>query len=342
MNTKKPTATPTLPLKVAPYGQQHLAAVSSETKMCTPDLAKHLRITCHFERQRPINDDNLRRLGAEAARGWFVHGTAITICVLPDGSGRIVNGNHTLEMIAATGISIPLVFIYIEVASLEEAGRVYANFDIQRTRSWTERMAATGDGVGIPHANKVLSAMTFILNDFKGERPTPESRSARVRFELMKEYQRAAEIVASALQGTPAISQRRILVAPVMAMALVTAKYQPSAAYEFWHALATDDGLKVGDPRKALLRYFSNNPMRGTSARMVTIGAVALAWNAFFTNKPLEFCKPNAVVSFKILGTPWHGVPPAPATPSAPVKPIMQTGMTATHGGMQPVTMFAP
>jgi hypothetical protein len=82
-----------------------------------------------------------------------------------------------------------------------------------------------------------------------------------------------------------------------------TARYQPSSAEEFWGGMIMDDGLKANDPRKVLLRYLNNKP--ANAARDDTKKATALAWNAFFVDRPLELLRPNQLKVFRIEGTPY-------------------------------------
>src|SRR5579875_3709638 len=116
----------------SPYGEADLAALRTEALMVTPAMAKMLRASCHFERQRPINARNVERLAMEMRRGWFITGTPVFMAVLPDGSMRIVNGNHTLEAVQSSGVSIPLAFIYSKVSDIEGAARIYACLDLQK------------------------------------------------------------------------------------------------------------------------------------------------------------------------------------------------------------------
>jgi hypothetical protein len=67
------------------------------------EYARHLRQSCNFDRQRALIDLNTRRLAVEMDNGRFIPGTTVYFAVLPDGSMLILNGNHTLEAIIASG-----------------------------------------------------------------------------------------------------------------------------------------------------------------------------------------------------------------------------------------------
>jgi hypothetical protein len=289
------------------YGLSDLMGLSVKTAAVSRSMSKHMRETMHFERQRPISARNVQRLGEEMKAGWFLAGTPIFICVLPNGHRLIVNGNHTLEAIIATGVTVPLTIIEKQVATLEEAARVYAVLDLQKTRTWGDTLRATGFAEDLPLAAHVNAGLGLIMGNFGyAQRDARSAQSRNARLQLLPDYIQSARMVAAVVEGAPASSARVVKRAAVMAVALYTTKFQPSAAEEFWGGMAKDDGLKANDPRKALLRYAANNPSAGHGARMLLCKASMAAWNASFEGRTLEYCKPNSMEGVKILGTPLH------------------------------------
>lgn len=289
----------------AHYGDRQFRALGAETVVVAPDLAKKLRATCHFERQRPISQDHVARLASEMKLGWFLAGTPIWFCVLPDGKEIIVNGNHTLEAVAASGVSLPLTFIKQRVVDIEEAAQSYACFDIQRSRTWMQAAQAVGIDAEMPMTKWGLAATGYIVNDFKDANGTDAAttQSRRLRFDAIKEYRGALTLLHGLLAGIPSANQQIMRRAGTLAVAMAAARYQPAAAEEFWGGLVKDDGLKIGDPRRTLLRYLTNNKVAG--ARRDILLASALAWNAHFERRQLEAVKPGQMRIFRILGTPW-------------------------------------
>lgn len=290
----------------APYSDRHLAALETEVRWVTPQEARELRDSCRFERQREIRSDHVHRLADEMKQGWFLAGTPIWFCVLPDRSMVLVNGNHTLEAVAECGAAIPLTLVYQQVGSIDEAAQAYACFDIQRTRTWGQAAHAAGIDAGLPETGKTIAAVGIIQSGFSTashlvgvgmlSRPT--------RFGLLAEYRGAALLIHAAMTGSPPINQRLVRRAAVFAIALATARYQPATAEEFWGGLALDDGLRVTDPRKALLRYLQNNSANpNMGSRRNQAAAAANAWNAFFEKRSIEVVKTSG--TFELLGTPW-------------------------------------
>ena len=288
----------------APYGAAQLSGLSSEHRMVSPEEAKALRAACHYERQRDISQRHVTRLASEMSRGWFLQGTPIWFCVSPDQSMVIVNGNHTLEAIAEAGISVPLTFIYQQVVSDAEIARAYAAFDIQRTRSWAAAAHAAGLDTNIVEVNKVLAAIGYLVSDFAPQGSKPAVSSRQARFAALEEYRGAYQVIHAAWHGSPQHNNRVLLRAPVYAVALATARYQPSKAEEFWGGMAFDDGLRSNDPRKVLLRYLHNRS-GDASHRRLSVLASSAAWNLFFKGGVTEYLKPQVNSRFWLLGTPW-------------------------------------
>lgn len=282
----------------------------SVVEVMTPKRARELRDTAHFERQRKISKANIDRLATEMRAGRFIPGTQIYIVVLPDGTQLIMNGNHTLEATAASGIPQIVTLTYKRVRDVEEAGRIYAVFDIHKARSWVDSLRATGQENAVEMASYVLAAIGVIDTKFAHDSAKFSAGSRLERLDRMEEYKESAAMLSSLMAGAPNNSAKLVRRAAVMAVALETIRYQPSAGAEFWYRLVQDNGLSAGMPERALLSWLRNfRGGTGQGARRDTCRACAAAWNAAFKSEPRDYVKPNAMGSFFLLGTPWsHGI----------------------------------
>lgn len=297
-------------LLLAPYKQVSLDALSVDQRFVTPAEARTVLTACEFERQRNLSLQHVERLGEEMKKGWFLSGTPIWICVLPDKSMRLVNGNHTMAAIVESGVTVPLTIVYQQVKSLEEAGAVYACFDIQRVRSFLNAAQAAGAGETVANLGAVLAGVGGILRDFRFNTTDTgwERSSRRLRIDGLKEYEQAAQLLAGYQHGAPTVNLYPVRRAPIMAVALATTKYQPSTAEKFWGGMVHDDGLKARDPRKALLRYLMNRQGAGGGVvQQHQCFAAANAWNAFFEGREVDHFKGATSLSFTLAGTPWDG-----------------------------------
>lgn len=333
-----------------------LAKTHSETIICTPELARHLRTSCHFERQRAISSRNIDRLITERNHNRFVEGTQIFFAVLPDGQSYILNGNHTLEMVAKSGLSTELTFTYCNVRDIAEASRLYARFDIQKTRSWKVQLQAAGVDIDVPPdwQERSGAALAHLIRGFEryndGSEGTIAGKSADNRLDLLIDYREAIENFHAATAGKRREAYVLLRRAAVLSVALEAFRYQPSTAEEFWGGIAHDDGLRSGDARKSLLEYLRAHSATNENANYQSRAAIQ-AWNYFFEGKPLQICKPSISKPPIVMGTPWDGTfdpvasylnapLPEPAKSSLREKSSVKTGKRLTKSGVEPATMI--
>ena len=331
------------------------ANITNTVALMTQEVARRYRATCQYEGQRSISELNIKRLTGEMERGTFVQGTPITFCALPDGKLLLVNGNHTLETIARSGIAQTLSIIVLQVRNLDEVAQIYAAFDIHKVRSWANALHAHGLDQEIALAKPVMGAIGLIMQDFRyGSQNVVANSSRDARFSLMRErYRQPAALMEAAIQGAPGSIRKLCLRRAVLGAALELLRYQPSAAFEFWHGLAHDDGLYKGDPRKTLLRYLADNPITGPKENYKQAKCCALAWNAWFRNQELVLLKPNTMDELTLIGTPWgttektERMKPrrdiadlSEILESTGLEKLFETGIQVGPDGASPITLF--
>lgn len=299
------------------------ARIRTELVTVTPAMARALRDACAYERQRPLSDSHITRLATEVGKGRFIEGTQVHFCVLK-GQPMIVHGNHTLESIAKGTQSVALSFLYTEVSSLEEAGRIYARHDIHRARDWLAAIRGAGMTETLDVPKEIIkgygAAMKIILSRFRsidtrggrGGADRIEIMTSRdLRLAAMREYAVYLELFATATAKGSKSAVALIRKSGVLAAALETFKYQPSAAAEFWSGVAADDGLRKGDPRKALLNWL--RPMVGKQGNAgiqdqlakASAKASAKAWNAAYAKERVDLMRVHQSIPFVLSGTPW-------------------------------------
>jgi hypothetical protein len=323
--------------------------------------AIRLRKTCHFPNQRAIRDLNTQRLGLEMEKGRFVQGTPVFICVVPDGTQYIVNGNHTLEAIAYSGKAQTLVFIFLQVDSFEQAAAVYSCFDVHKARTWADALKATGRDQKIPNAKQVSAAVKLIMSDFKYSPNNFEANSSRMsNFDATDQYEDAAIMLDKAMKGAPALNQRILLRQGVMAVALECVRYSPQSGIQFWGSFVKDDGLVSEDPRKALLRWLLDHPPGKSCSTHLMARGCAHAWNQWWKGMKIKILRPRTSGKFFLTGTPWDGnrgpdadeisgpaprpnrKPPTGDNADSVLPDIFETGMRVTENGLEPVVLHRP
>lgn len=281
----------------------------------TPKMARMLRDTCHFGRQRNMSKVNIDFLANEMVEGRFIPGTAISFGILPDGTRFLLNGNHTLEAVAAAGATIPLTFINIPCATIDEAGRIYGRLDQQRRRTWKDQSRAAGlsatTNVNVRWHAAFGGAMTIIQTKFnlvaRGRKRISDNESLNTKLNLGELYAPLLHaFIGSFPEGSIDSSNARLLQrSTVLAVALETFRGNYAKAEEFWGGLVDDNGLKKGDPRKTLLEWLRGSAGKGSAERDLQVKAAQTAWNYFMRGESVAVLKPTLVTKFVLNSTEW-------------------------------------
>lgn len=276
-------------------------AVVSEMVLITPEIAREWRDTKHFERQRDLSEDNIVRLAHEMSKKRFVQGTQIYLCVLPDGSELIINGNHTLEAVVSCGMPQLLTVTRCPVVSIDEAGFIYSVFDKHRRRTLRESMKAAGAGNGKDFPRYFGSAVACIMQGFRLGGSAKAIPHVDI-IERLDEYTGAVEEFEGLTASCSKECMNFLRRAPVLAVCLETLRHQPGAAQEFWSLVAKDTGLREGMPAHTLLRYFRNTA--NSQNRVHQARASAMAWNGFYKRTEVFHLKVEGARKITIMGTP--------------------------------------
>jgi hypothetical protein len=277
-------------------------SVTSTVELVTPERARHLRDTAHFERQRTINQKNVQRLATEILAGRLTDGTQIYLCELPNGELRIANGNHTLEAVYLAGKPQLLTMTTKKVRDLNEIGSIYAVFDTQKGRTWLDSAKAMGIDQEVPNSQKILSAVRIIQSGFQ---ISTGRASVHETLSNVHSYQGEAILFEDLKKGSLSDSARLMARAGILAVILETLRHQPSLASEFWTEVAGDDGLSNDNPAKALLNWLRRNPnASGAGSQRDHVLAAAQAWNTRFKDEERQIIRVSKTNSFFLLGTP--------------------------------------
>jgi len=84
---------------------------------------------------------------------------------------------------------------------------------------------------------------------------------------------------------------------------LYTLRHCAAKAQTFWRGVAEDDGLRRGDPRKALLIDLACRALNAGGARLTVLQPVA-AWNAWHARRELRSIRIREDDPLVIAGTP--------------------------------------
>jgi hypothetical protein len=277
----------------------------------TPALAQRVIEEVNYKGQRQLAASHVAFLADEMRRGTFRAGTQIAFGRL----GRdlhLVNGQHRMHALVQSGEDIEFQILIEDATDAEDLAALWCTFDRGgRNRSDAQVLAAHGisDRYGLSKtvARSIWQAQPLIANRFL--RPSfqddPTLRNDDLRMEGCKPWWEIGATYERLIEKAPSVVWKKLASSQAVAVALVTLKYQPTKAAEFWRGIASDDGLRRNDPRKALLIDFGNREW----GRKSSDGCVStsLAWNAFFTSRALSQIKIVNGAAVRIAGTPFDG-----------------------------------
>lgn len=226
----------------------------------------------------------------------------------------IINGHHRLGAQARSGRVIEWTFVVHECETMKDAERLYYSFDTNiRVRTNGVILSAidfAGQvGVSKTSAEALYRAIPLVANNFsygKSGRDVIAERLIDTRLDLALQFKREIALYDACISAAPQALKRRLLSVGAVAVALVTLKYQPESAMEFWRGVGQNDGLRKGDPRHTYITALLTPGTRmGTAAW--TAGAAAMCWRAWFQGKDLTFVRVVDTGKISVAGTPYRG-----------------------------------
>lgn len=286
-------------------GDRHLAV----NAQITPEVATNIVTNYNYENQCPYSKSHVLVLAEAMRRGEFREFTSIDFAVL-DGVPHLINGQHTLRAIAAAKRPVWLSIHMHKVGAMHDVESLYSKYDIGRTRSLRDTMGSIGEdlGLSVKERDALAVAVGWINLGFRmySSNGDPvriyEAKDFELKKSLMRDWSEEATELFSCIDPAPGFNKLLFYRGAVLAVALVTMRYSKEKAIEFWSGAAIDDGLRNGDPRKALISWLRNNAV--AKAQKMQHRAAIASWNSWIKEKSLTKVYPDTGASLKILGTP--------------------------------------
>lgn len=267
--------------------------------------------------QRKVRDPHVRALAAMMLKGEFFPRDPIVVAQLIREPAKkyLIDGQHRLWAIAESQVKLTLPVTIVPCANEEEVFRHYYTLDTGLNRTMLDMYPAVKDKMGITKQSDIISiasAVLLINDDFMpGQTQTRyEARSRDYRLKLLKEWGDEARMLVELYRDTPLVIRKPLMRAPVVAVALVTLRYEMERAKEFWGSMAQDDGISATDPRKVLLR--SLLALQGSQGQRAQAGVVArmtaACWNYWMANQALIKMPgvKNPKLPIVMQGTPYR------------------------------------
>lgn len=284
----------------------------SRDEFITPEWAATILATMNWERQREIRASWVEKLKMAMLKGELTF-ISLVFAEFPDGKLILVDGQHRLSALVEIGRPFPATVVTHRVTTTDELGKLYLKFDRPQARGPETHLKALGvfDETSVPpnFVRRMGGAVAMIATGFaRGYRQTSSmvERTNDVRAWLPE-----IEAYHKILYGVSPQVQRRLMRQAVVAVALVTIRYQPGLAESFWTKTATQEMLGADDPRKRLFTWLDENTVfrnkRGLSEIAYSL-YVATAWNAFAEGRSIKLLKvPDVSAAVRLVGTPYQG-----------------------------------
>ena len=300
---------------------------SIEVRFVSPEEAAEF-LKRNFAYQRFLRKHFVKSLVGEMESGRLLSTAEIHV-VHYDGKPVMVNGQHTCNAIIKYGKAVEVTVRHTDVDSDEEIALVYAyGHDNGLKRSHADALSAFNlsgrFGISKSQTRALSSAMRHIYVGFDWDKrdggviaPTPVT-------EIEDQMQHWVDAM-RAFDALPAPQSRvhkTTYQRSIYAVALVTMRFAPEQAAEFWTGVFNPTGLVWEDPRAVcnrMLEKLISTPGGKTADIFVKSRMVAACWNAYWNEatmrKAPSISQDAWHAPIKLLGTPYNGKQKAPWWP---------------------------
>lgn len=301
--------------------------LNTETTIVDRNKATQLlSYTFHGQRQTAPNRVEIYAMEMLTDR-WYTSEGPIIVAVV-HGKNYLIAGKHRMEAVLKAAELKPDIGVLMEIQyrkydSDKEVMQDYAvtNTGKAFTRHQAFRAMGTHEIIGVQQQTVAAAsaAIRLIATNFEGTGAGALKMGIHSLFNTNEFLHEAIlhwrnpiyayEGAVSHAFGRQITWYRR---AAVMAVGLVTFRFQPEKAEEFWRTTALGSGLKIGDPQFAFRNFLSTTTVPSSPMLLDYIYRVTRPWNAFYEEREIiKIAGPrggNELNTAVILGTPWNGI----------------------------------
>jgi hypothetical protein len=290
------------------------------TTVVTPQIASDYLEYANFKVQRRVRRTHVLDIKDRILEGKWISGVQPIAFVIASEERAVynINGQHTLRAIVEADEPVKMDLRTYDRETREDAAELFSFFDRQRKRSAKDNIQAFGLNEDFDLSQTKLGTISSAVNLIRGDfnyRDGPGLRmgehvvDVRTWAQYGEDYFRTVADVSHDL--TDAFKR-----SPVLAVGLVTFRYCPKIASDFWYQVAWCDRIRHDDPRRTLQDFLLRYNLAGgsaTEARQITKAKMARgierAWNHFYRDgdeaslKVIQAGKKKRDLDLK--GTPW-------------------------------------
>jgi hypothetical protein len=291
-----------IPRRFSPEAAANLRQeeVLNQTAKLSPADAQAILAAWNYPRQRKIRDTVLMLYRHQMNAGQWKNYSEIIVNVLPDGTLRLINGYHRLIVLSRldpdTTFRLPVTISYRYAETLNDVADEYGVIDTHARRSQADAIyaqdLAAEWGVSFETLKACGAAGGLILGNFSGGRSNSlegvTGRSIPGRMEFLRAWEqeiRHADILVK--MAVNSAGRKPFYRQAVMAVMLMTLRYTPERAYQFWEPVITGVGLYPEMPELVLRNYLTNTPVRGLPEHIYA-RYVANCWNNYYRSNKMS------------------------------------------------------
>jgi len=272
--------------------------------LVTPEMAASWRARFHYHGQRSFRKWHCDNLARMMQQGLFRPKTQVAF-MKHEGDYFLTNGQHTLAALEMSGVPQVLCVTVTEANSMEEVADDFSRHDTHLTRRFGDAMAAHDIhewlGVTVTDLHTISAACAFYAS-VKGE-VNVRSVSMMTHDQKMEIVRRHGRMGVTSISYFTGSGNRKAFVRRAVLSCAMACTYESDKAEDFYRAMAMDDGLRQGDPRKTLLEWLKEHNTQGagrsvangvkTAAEHEFVKAVSVAWNAWVAGRDLKIIRVN-------------------------------------------------
>lgn len=303
----------------------------SEIRVVTPEIAREWLQSNSYDRQRPVQKLHVAHLATQMRNGLFVKNTTIRFAKVGD-TILLLDGQHRLNAVATSGIPMSFNVVVDEFPNDDDMAWAYGHTDVGKRRTNRDIYHALDlksvlgfDGFTKRAWDSFCGAITLIKH--RGRLASTSAHGSvrggiETNVDLMKVYVSHAKQYYTIL---PPLRSKKVYEAfynaSVSAAALVTFRFAPDRAEQFWRKVVFPDTSKQTDVTTHLHTFVLSSPRSNYQDNLRLMHAIAHTWNKHCNGETLkQFKSPTDTTkefSFKHVPPPAEWSKLSDLTPTA-------------------------
>lgn len=284
-----------------------MKVLSTVTRPISPAEAAELAVLFYEGVQRNIRSLVVASYLEEMRSGrWGVSEDMVIVGTCS--TGRIlIAGNHRMRALALHSEPVLMTIQEREYDSDEEMRQDYIKTNGGSTFTTADRLKAMEVperlGLSPKWTSASVSALKLIASGFNGGSRTGLSDNFFIQ--SLPNWEAQVRAYYASTHGCYHKEDYMAQRASVVAVGLITFRFQPALATRFWKRVWDNDGLRKGEPEWALRTFLTNSKaLTGGQGQGAYAASVSYAWNAAFEGREIKYVKSLEDWDLVIKGTP--------------------------------------